>query len=171
MSQAFVKNDADTPEEPVERQPSGRPNYVTPAGLAMLEAKIKELAALRARLLAHKRPGEQSSLPLLQTELDLRYYETQFKRAILTDNRGLAAGDARFGSAVRIKEGDGSEKEYFIVGEDEADPAAGKLNWASPLASALLGAKAGSIITFARKTKEVRLEILSVTYPSGDAAA
>lgn len=164
MSQAFVKNDTDIPEEPVERQPSGRPNYVTPAGLAMLEARIKELMELRAGLLAAKRPGEQSSLPLRQAELDLRYYEAQFKRAILTDHRGLAAGDARFGSTVRIKESDGSEKEYFIVGEDEANPAAGKINWASPLAAALLGAKAGTIVTFARKNEEVKLEVLSVTY-------
>ncbi|HBB67416.1 MAG: hypothetical protein A2081_01210 [Elusimicrobia bacterium GWC2_61_19] len=165
MSQAFVKNDADLPEEPVQRQPSGRPNYVTPAGLAMLEAKIKELAELRAGRLLAKRPGEQAGLPIRQAEIDLSYYETQFKRAILTDHRGLAAADARFGSAVRIRESDGSEKEYFIVGEDEADPAAGRINWASPLAAALLGAKAGTIVTFARKNEEVKLEVLSVTYP------
>ena len=165
MSQAFVKNDADLPEEPVQRQPSGRPNYVTPAGLAMLEAKIKELAELRAGRLLAKRPGEQAGLPIRQAEIDLSYYETQFKRAILTDHRGLAAADARFGSAVRIRESDGSEKEYFIVGEDEADPAAGRINWESPLAAALLGAKAGTIVTFARKNEEVKLEVLSVTYP------
>ena len=165
MSQAFVKNDADVPEEPVERQPSGRPNYVTPAGLAMLEAKIKELVELRAKLLKAKRPGEQSGLPLRQAEIDLRYYETQFKGAKLVDHRGLTAADARFGSAVRIKESDGTEKEFFIVGEDEADPAAGRINWASPLAAALLGAKAGSVVTFARKNVEVKLEILAVTYP------
>ena len=58
-----------------------------------------------------------------------------------------------------------SEKEYFIVGEDEAAPAAGRINWASPLAAALLGAKAGTIVTFARKNEQVKLEILSVTYP------
>jgi transcription elongation GreA/GreB family factor len=165
MSQAFIKNDADLPEEPVERRPSGRPNYVTPAGLAMLETKIRELVELRARLLSVGRPGEQPALPLRQAELDLRYYETQFKRAILVDHRGLAAADARFGAAVRIKESDGAEKEFFIVGEDEAAPASGRINWASPLAAALLGAKAGTAVTFTRKKEEVKLEILSVTYP------
>lgn len=165
MSQAFVKNDADIPEEPVERQPSGRPNYVTPAGLAMLETRIKELAELRARLLAAKKPGEQGSLPLRQAELDLRYYETQFKRAILVDHRGLEAADVRFGAAVRVRENAGAEKEYFIVGEDEADPAANRINWASPLASALLGAKTGAAVIFPRKNEEVKLEVLSVAYP------
>ena len=51
MSQAFIKNDADTPEEPVRRQPSGRPNYVTQTGLAQLQAKVRELSELRADLL------------------------------------------------------------------------------------------------------------------------
>jgi transcription elongation GreA/GreB family factor len=164
MSQAFVKNDADIPEEPVERQPSGRPNYVTSAGRAMLEARVKELIALRAGLIKAKRPGEAAGLPLRQAEIDLRYYETQLKRAILVDHRGLAAADARFGSTVRIRESGGAEKEFLIVGEDEADPAAGRINWASPLAAALLGAKAGSLVTFTRKNEEVELEVLSVTY-------
>lgn len=159
-----MKNDADTPEEPVERRPSGRPNYVTPAGLALLEAKIKELAQLRARLLAARRPGEPPALPLRQAELDLRYYETQFKRAKLVDHRGLAADDVRFGATVRVKETGAAEREFVIVGEDEADPAAGKINWASPLAAALLGAKAGAAVTFTRKNEEVKLEILSVAY-------
>jgi transcription elongation GreA/GreB family factor len=165
MSRAFLKNDGEVPEEPVKRQPSGRPNYVTPEGLEALKTKIAELAALRARLLAAKKPGEEGGLPLRQAEMDLSYYETQFKRAILVDNRGLAAEDARFGACVVVKDQDGAEREYSIVGEDEADPAAGRLNWASPLAAALIGAKAGSEIVLSRKGGETRLRILAVIYP------
>jgi transcription elongation GreA/GreB family factor len=165
MSRAFMKNDGETPEEPVARQPSGRPNYVTPAGLEMLRARITELTELRARLLAAKKPGEEGGLPLRQAELDLRYYETQFKRAILVDHRGLAAPDARFGAEVRVAGEDGTEKTYFIVGEDEADPSAGRLNWASPLAAALIGAKAGGEITVQRKSEGTKLRIISVSYP------
>lgn len=165
MSRAFVKNDGEIPEEPVGRQPSGRPNYVTPAGLEALKAKITELTGRRAGLLAAKKPGEQGSLPLRQAELDLRYYEGQFKRAILVDHRGLTAGDVRFGAAVRVRNADGTEKQYFIVGEDEAEPAAGRLNWASPLAAALIGTKAGSEIVFPGKGEGSRLRILAVAYP------
>ena len=32
-----------------------------------------------------------------------------------------------------------------IVGEDEADPAAGRIAWTAPVAQALLGAEAGEI--------------------------
>ena len=47
----------------------------------------------------------------------------------------------------------------------EADAASGKLSWASPLASALLGGKAGAAINSKRDGKEARLEIVSVSYP------
>ncbi|MCM2266153.1 MAG: GreA/GreB family elongation factor [Elusimicrobiales bacterium] len=165
MSRAFLKNDGETPEEPVKRLPSGRPNYVTPAGLAQLHARAAEVNALRARLAAAKKPGEPSGLPLRQAELDLSYYEGQIKRAILVDNRGLTDGEVRFGAAVRVREAGGAERNYSIVGEDEADPAAGKLNWSAPLAAALIGAKAGAAVSFERKNQLVKLEVLAVTYP------
>jgi len=165
VSQAFVKNDADTPEEPVKRQPSGRPNYVTVTGLAQLEAKLLELTLLRAELLAQKRPDEPGGLPLRQAEIDLSYFETQVKQAKVVDNRGLDSDEVRFGATVVISENGGPAKEFVIVGEDEADAAAGKLNWASPLAAVLLGARKGAKVTWARKTGDAVIEILSVTYP------
>jgi len=165
MSRAFLKNDGEVPEEPVERQPSGRPNYVTPGGLALLVAEAKELAALRATLIAAKRQDEPAGVPLRQTEIDLRYCETQIKRAKVVDNRGLDTDEVRFGATVSISENGGPAREYVIVGEDEADAGAGMLNWASPLAAVLLGARKGAKVIWARKTGDAKLEILSVTYP------
>ncbi len=165
MSRAFVKEDSEDPGEPVKRQPSGKPNYVTPAGLESLKSRAAELAWLRAGLVSKQRPDEPRGLALRQAELDLEYYETRIKQAILVDNRGLAAQDVRFGATVSVKESDGVVKEYTIVGEDEADAAAGKLNWGSPLAGALLGAGPGARVMLPRKNGTVQLEIISVTYP------
>lgn len=165
MSRAFVRDDKEDPGEPVKRQASGRPNYVTPAGLELLKAKSSELTWLRASLVSKQRPDEPRSLELRQAESELEYYGTQIKRAILVDNRGLAAGDVRFGAVVAVREPDGATREYEIVGEDEADAAAGKLNWGSPLAAALLGAAAGARVALPRKSGAVQLEIISVSYP------
>ncbi len=165
MSRAFVRDDKEDPGEPVKRQPSGRPNYVTPAGLELLKAKAAELAWQRASLVSKQRPDEARSLELRQAEMDIEYYETQIKRAILVDNRGQAAEDVRFGATVTVREPDGVEKEYKLVGEDEADAASGKLNWGSPLAGALLGAAAGARVMLPRKNGAVQLEIISVRYP------
>ena len=165
MSRAFVKEDDSDAGEPVKRQPSGKPNYVTPAGFDGLKARSAELVWLRASLVSRQRLDEPRGLELRQAELDLEYYETQIKRAIIVDNRGLAAGDVRFGATVRVKEPDGKVRDYKIVGEDEADPAAGKLNWGSPLAGALLGAGPGAQVALERKTGVISLEIVSVSYP------
>lgn len=165
MSRAFVKEDSDDAGEPVQRQASGRPNYVTPAGLDSLKARAAELGWKRAELASKQRVDEPRGIELRQAEADLAYYEERVKNAILVDNRGLAAPDVRFGATVSVKEQDGSAKEYKIVGEDEADPKAGKLNWGSPLASALLGAAAGARVPLSRKGGAVQLEIISVSYP------
>jgi transcription elongation GreA/GreB family factor len=153
------------PEDPLKRQPSGRPNYVTPGGLEQLKARVDELTALRGELLTKKRPEEPRGLQLQQAEIDLEYYGGQVKSAKVVDNRGLAADEIRFGASIKVKDRSGAEREYSIVGEDEADAAAGKLNWASPLAAALLGKKQGSSVLLERKGGDIGLEVLSVRYP------
>jgi transcription elongation GreA/GreB family factor len=165
MSRAFVKEDGDDAGEPVKRQASGRPNYVTPAGLVSLKARAAELAWKRAELVSKQRLDEPRSIELRQAEYDLEYYEGRLKGAIVVDNRGLEASDVRFGATVSVREADGALREYRIVGEDEADPAAGKLNWGSPLASALLGAAPGARVALARKGGAVQVEVVSVSYP------
>ena len=165
MSRAFVKEDGGSQPEPLKRrQPSGRPNYVTPAGLAYLKRRAEELAALRSELLAGKAQEEPRSQELQQAELDLAYYEGQLKSARLVDNRSCGAQDVRFGAAVRVRETSGAEREYSIVGEDEADAQAGRLNWASPLAAALIGKRPGDRAVLARPGGELELEVVSVRY-------
>lgn len=167
MSRAFVKNEGESaPAEPVERRPSGRPNYVTVEGLKALEEKVAGLARHRDSLLAEKGDAERG-LELRQAELDLLYYEGQVKRAILVDNRGASYPDARFGSEISVKEAGGEPRNYRIVGEDEADAPAGLINWASPLAGALLGSRAGDKVTWHRRGGDITLEIISVNYPKG----
>ncbi|KAF0126062.1 MAG: elongation factor GreAB [Elusimicrobia bacterium] len=167
MSRAFVKNEGESaPAEPVERRPSGRPNYVTAAGLKALEEKVAGLARRRDALLAEKGDAERG-LELRQAELDLLYYEGKLKQAILLDNRGASYADARFGASVRVRGAGGDLKDYVIVGEDEADAPAGLINWASPLAGALLGARAGDRVVWKRRLGDMTLEIISVTYPEG----
>lgn len=166
MSRAFVKEDsANQPEDPPERKPSGLPNYVTPSGKIELRRRIEALEETRKTLKAQNSDDPLLKQRLRQTERDLAYYEHRYKTAILVDNSGCGAAEARFGAHVAVKESSGTERTYVIVGEDEADAQAGKISWASPFASALLGAKPGAAVSWKRGTEEKRLEIISVTYP------
>jgi transcription elongation GreA/GreB family factor len=48
---------------------------------------------------------------------------------------------------VRIRL-NGAEREVSIVGDDEAEPAAGRIAWSAPLARALIGAAPGETVAF-----------------------
>ena len=51
----------------------------------------------------------------------------------------------RFGARVTIRREDGRQQRFRIVGEDEADPKAGTMSHASPLAAALMGKSEGDV--------------------------
>ena len=81
---------------------------------------------------------------------------------LLTDLvNSLPAGDkVEFGTeaSIRLR---GSAKTFRIVGDDEADPAAGLLSFNAPLARAMLGAEPGDVLPFAGEDDAI--EVLGVT--------
>jgi transcription elongation GreA/GreB family factor len=54
----------------------------------------------------------------------------------------------------------GAERAVSIVGDDEADPAAGYLRFSAPLARALIGACAGDLVDFNGRAEAI--EVLKV---------
>ena len=62
-----------------------------------------------------------------------------------------------FGSRVRFAL-NGKVREVRIVGDDEADPAAGLLALLSPLAQALIGAGDGDILPFGGKADAIEIK-------------
>ena len=60
-----------------------------------------------------------------------------------------------FGSTVTIARADGREQTWRIVGEDEADPAAGTLSHAAPLARALIGKSVGDDVQAGASEAEI----------------
>jgi transcription elongation GreA/GreB family factor len=88
---------------------------------------------------------------------DLRYWSERQRTAELVPP-APAAARARFGSVVVLGRPGGGEVEYRIVGEDEADPARGRISWVSPLARQLIGAEAGDAVELPDGAAEI-LEI------------
>lgn len=163
MSRAFVNEDAgadrpDLPELPL----SPHPNYVTPRGLAALQARLAarqvELAALRAR------PERLDKLPQAAAERDIRWLEARLKAAIPVDPVGHDLSEVAFGLCVTVAGEDGQQTRYEITGEDEADPALGRIAPQSPLARALIGARVGDEVTWHRPAGNLTLEIMAITH-------
>ena len=78
------------------------------------------------------------------------------------------AGEVCSGARFTVKDEDGARHVFTIVGEDEADPNAGKVSWISPLAAALLEARVGDLVTWKRPAGEVELEVVAIDYPPAD---
>lgn len=132
MSRAFVKEtDADPADDLPDREISPHPNYVTAAGLALIETR---LAAFQRDYAAAKAADDRAGLARAAREL--RYWTARRQSAQLVEPE--SDGTVRFGSRVTLLDG-GQERRFRIVGEDEADPAQGSLSHTSPLARALSG--------------------------------
>lgn len=169
MSRAFVKEDNanDNAGALPERTIPAHANYVTPRGLTQLQAQVRDLAV---RCEALKREaGEDSSAKdkLRALERDLRYFQAQLERAEPVDTAASSHGEVHFGATVTVREmgenGD-VQRRIRIVGDDEADAAAGDVSWASPLARALIGARVGESVAWQRPVGVVEIEILAVEY-------
>jgi len=155
MSRAFVKeDDQGGPQAPPERRPSGLPNWVTPRGLKLIEAKLEGLE----RALAAK-PDEQQAAWLRR---DLRYWTQQRASAQLAEPLGPQPQAVAFGARVTFRRGAGRPETIEIVGEDEADPAEGRISWASPLARALIGAEAGEVVELGERDPPLQIEVLAI---------
>ena len=168
MSRAFVKEGDDelSASEMPERPLSDHPNYVTPRGLELLHTRLKDLQTQRDRLMAADEPMAKQKL--LEVKRDIRYYNAQLERAKVVDPAGLPRDEVRFGATVTIGDEDGKQHAFHIVGDDEADVASGRISWASPLASAMIGAKVGDTVVWRRPAGPAEVEILAISY-DGDA--
>jgi len=150
MSVAFRRESDEEHLEPkFERPIPPSPNLVTERGRAQI---AEHIAALDTAIAAA--PDDEARKPL---QRDLRYWTA---RQISAELAPQPAGDkVEFGVEVtaRVR---GAEKTFRLVGDDEADPAAGLLSFNAPLARAMLGAEPGEWLPFAGE--EDAIEIVEV---------
>jgi transcription elongation GreA/GreB family factor len=150
MSRAFVKEgDAAEGEPLAELQVSPHRNLVTPDGLAQIQANIERL---RAGLSAARAAEDRAAINLIQR--DLRYWNER-QRTAEPVPAPAPGGPARFGSVVLLELPDGSRVTYRIVGEDEAEPGAGKISYVSPIGRALIGKTIGDSISLRGGSAEI----------------
>ena len=102
---------------------------------------------------------------LREVDRDLRYFRAQLERASIVDTANQPRDGVHFGAIVKIEDEEGNEQEFAIVGDDEADVAAGKLSWASPLGRAMIGAKVGDTVVWQRPAGQAEVYIVDIRYP------
>ncbi|KAF0866946.1 GreA/GreB family elongation factor [Pseudomonas sp. LD120] len=161
MSRAFVNEDqaAAQAEQPVERQISAQPNYVTPLGFSELQAKVAQL---------HNQHAEQAELGdeadpqrVAELERDLRYFSSRLHSAQVV-TAATSRDKVQIGSRVTFVDEQDQQHSMQLVGEDQADAAKGLINWASPLGRALLGAQPGDEVLWQRPVGDQMIEVIRI---------
>lgn len=155
MSVAFRRDGDDEHLEPKFEIPiPPGPNLVTARGLALIGARVAELEARIAEL--GVRGADDAAMA--SAKRDLRYWQT---RQITAEPVAAPSGETvEIGTRVRFSL-NGKPRELGIVGDDEADPAAGLIAFSAPLARVLMGAEEGDLVDFAGQ--DAAIEVLAIS--------
>ncbi len=178
MSRAFVNDDAPDPslDEAPELKipiPLKSRNYLTPDGAAALVAELslletKTLPGLLADIeRLDKAGGDHDGLSNLRytfarTNRRLQYLSRMSALAETIEPPENGYERVSFGASVTVREDDGRETSYRIVGADEADPERGRLAWLSPIAKALMGKKPGDAVLIQLPESVIKLTVVKV---------
>jgi transcription elongation GreA/GreB family factor len=148
VSVAFRRESDEEHKEPRFELPiPAGPNLVTARGLAAIEARVAAMEADDAT-------AGQDEAAQEDHRRTLRYWRTRLATAQLTD--APTDGEVGFGMKVRFSL-NGETREIEIVGDDEADPNAGRLAFSAPLARAMMGAEPGETVDFNGKADAIRV--------------
>jgi transcription elongation GreA/GreB family factor len=159
LSVAFTKEEsAETAAETLlpDRPISPHPNLVTATGLKALERQLREARAAWEAAQATEDVNEKRRLSAIPLR-DVRYFSERVRTAQVVPDPA-STDVVAFGSTVTFKRADGRVQTYRIVGEDEADPKAGSISFASPVARSLIGKAVGDVVGAGNQ----ELEIVSI---------
>ena len=148
--------------------------YLTPEGAEKMRQELQDMKTRQRDELAkrlrfaiqqgdlsenadyHKAKEDQGFL-----EGKIREYEEILAGAKIID-KGNVNGMVDVGSTVTIKEGSYPEEKYYMVGSREANPREGRISHESPIGKALMGHKAGDLVTVETPGGKMQLKIISV---------
>ncbi|HEV7882014.1 MAG TPA: transcription elongation factor GreA [Solirubrobacteraceae bacterium] len=136
------------------------PEQITAEGLAALRAEIEDLetrarAEMAERIKAARELGDlKENAEYHIAKDDQAHLETKIQRlsqrlrAARVVERRAATDVVAFGSTVGVvDESSGRALEFTLVGPTEADLTSGRLSAESPVARALVGARAGDVVS------------------------
>lgn len=181
MSKAFTKEtDAETEDEAdaAAALPAGVKNYITPAGLARLQAEIKQLQQVERPKVVEivawaAGNGDRSEngdyiygkRRLREIDRRSRFLMKRLEIAVPVDPRQQKnRAQVFFGATVTYANGRGEEQTVRIVGIDEARSEAGEVSWISPVARALLKAREGDVVQVRTPGGMEPIEVVKIAY-------
>ncbi len=176
MSKAFTRESDDLPERPAPPRlpsllPPGVKNYVTLDGARRLQEELDRLAEVERPNVVADSPNKEKQLQLQALDQRIQHLRQTLHSAEVVSPPPKPWDQVRFGATVTVRDAQGEESSYRIVGAAEMDADRNWVSWLSPIAKALLNAKVGQRVRFEFPSGEALLEILSISYDTETAAA
>ena len=169
MSKAFTRESDDVPDLPdlpekASALPDGARNYLTPDGARRLREELEELVEVRRRQIAPSSEGTDGKRRLRALDQRINHLQQSLQTAEVVPPATELPNEVRFGSTVTVRERNGEESQYRIVGVDETDFDRGWVSWFSPIARALLNARVGQRVRLRSPAGDTELEIVAIRY-------
>ncbi|TDQ86504.1 transcription elongation factor GreB [Dongia mobilis] len=174
----------DATEDAAAVPPAGARNYITPAGLARLQAERQQLWRVDRPEIVRvvewaAGNGDRSEngdyiygkRRLREIDRRLRFLDKRIAAAEPVDPAQQRNRDqVFFGATVTYVREDDRAVTVTIVGTDETGMAGpqsegSRISWVSPVARALMKARVGDVVTLRSPTGSETLEILAISYP------
>ncbi|MEO7760831.1 MAG: transcription elongation factor GreB [Casimicrobiaceae bacterium] len=184
MNKAFTResenpddDDADGEIDPAPGLAPGQKNYLTPGGYGRLKAELdhlvdKERPEIVGVVSWAAGNGDRSEngdyiygkKRLREIDRRIRFLVRRLDIAEVVDPVGRDTDQIFFGATVETSNQRGESLTLSIVGIDETDTSRGYISWISPMARALLKARAGDIVTLVTPGGLDEIEVVDVRY-------
>lgn len=151
------------------------PTFLTREGLKKLQAELHRLCSEGRRHAAQRikeakalgdvrESGEYEDAKVHQAFIEGRIRELELLLAdVQIIEEGNGGGVVALGSQVRVRDDEGYEEMWTIVGSAEADPRNGRISNESPVGQALIGRQPGEAVEVQTPAGLTRLEILEIS--------
>jgi len=155
---------------------SDKKTVLTYTGLKELEEELRVLKTIRRKEVAEKikeargqgdlsENAEYDAAKEEQARMEARIVivEKMLRNVEVIDEEDLDKDTVNLGSKVKLYDEEFAEEvTYLLVGSAEADPMEGRISNESPLGEALLGRKAGEVLTVEAPAGLVKYKVLEI---------
>ncbi len=151
-------------------------NYITPKGLARLQAELHQLVRIE-RPEVTKTVAWAASLGdrsenadyiygkkrLREIDRRSRFLASRIEQAVIVDPILTTSDKVQFGATVTVED-EGVVKTFSIVGVDEIFTDKNHISWRSPIGSSLIGKEVGDTILIKIPLGSKTYEIMKIIY-------
>lgn len=160
-----------------DSEPKRFENLITPGGHKRIVEELDQLFQVeRPKLVeevaAAAAQGDRSENAeyiygkkrLREIDKRMNFLKSRLDKAKIIDPALQKGSTVQFGAHVTIESEDGNKKTWFIVGEDEVEPSAGKISWLSPIGKGMLNKSVGDFFQVNTPKGELEFTILKIEY-------